>query len=82
LLHPDQLFGRGLERLGEPYVGGLAGLELACMERNEATRAKKRGFMIKSMSYSDVLGRKPKRTSKENVLKGQSVASARKHYQQ
>jgi len=81
LLHPDQLFERGIERLGEPYIGGLAGLQLACMERRDAMNAKKRRYMTKSMSYSDELGRNSRKTSKESVQKGQSAVSAHKHYQ-
>ena len=81
LLHPDQLFDRGIERLREPYVGGLAGMQLTCMERHDAMRAKKRGCMTKPVPYSDKPEREPRKASKENSPKGQSVAGARKHCQ-
>ncbi len=87
LLHPDQLFDRGIERLGEPYVGGLVGMQLTFMERHDAMRAKKRGCMTKRVSYSDKPEREPSKASKaskaskENSPKGQSVAGARKHCQ-
>lgn len=64
LLQPDQLFDREPERLSEPLVGELAGLQLACVEKNDARRVRKRGCMTKGTFDTNRLGGEPRRISK------------------
>lgn len=64
LLHPGQLCDRGIEGFREPYVGGLAGLQLACVERYNATNAKRRGCMTTSVADSVRPGRRSRDSQK------------------